>query len=99
MKGSDGVESVWIELRNRRGNNTIVGIMYRPPNSSQELGRKIHQETEKVCKKSKVTVIMGDFNVQLDWENQKKIESEVMVLQLNKGNYRGMREELGRIDW
>eukprot|EP00061_Rhincodon_typus_P013795 g40388.t1 len=124
-------------------------------------------EIEKVCKKGKVTVIMGDFNMRVDWENQvgselqekefveclrdgfleqlvveptreqavldlvlcneadlirelkvkeplgtdrnmiefilqferKKIESEVMVLQLNKGNYRGMKEELGRTDW
>jgi len=28
-----------------------------------------------------------------------EVESDVMVLQLNKGNYRGMMEELMRIDW
>eukprot|EP00061_Rhincodon_typus_P006332 g26872.t1 len=44
--------------------------MSRPPNSSQELGRKIHQELEKMFKKGKVTVIMGDFNMQVDWKNQ-----------------------------
>eukprot|EP00061_Rhincodon_typus_P010237 g34375.t1 len=36
----------------------------------QELGRKTHQKIEKVCKKGKVTVIMRDFNMQVDWENQ-----------------------------
>jgi len=30
---------------------------------------------------------------------REKVEADVMVLQLNKGNYRGMREELVRIDW
>eukprot|EP00061_Rhincodon_typus_P007103 g28441.t1 len=38
---------------------------------------------------------MIEFTLQFERE---KIESEVMVLQLNKGNYRGMREELDRID-
>ncbi|XP_078410452.1 uncharacterized protein LOC144687812 [Cetorhinus maximus] len=166
--GSDDVESVWVELRNRKGKNTVMGVVYRPPYSSQDVGHKIHQEIEKACKKGKVTVMMGDFNIQVEWENQfgsgsqekefveclqdgfmeqlvvepnreqaildlvmcneadlirelkvkeplggsdhsmieftlqferKKLESDVMVLQLNKGNYRGMREELARIDW
>eukprot|EP00061_Rhincodon_typus_P002086 g16573.t1 len=39
---------------------------------------------------------MIEFTLQFERE---KIGSEVMVLQLNKGDYRGMREELGRINW
>eukprot|EP00061_Rhincodon_typus_P004419 g22521.t1 len=142
--------------------------MYKPPNSIQELGHKIHREVEKAYKNGKVMVIMGNFNMHVDSENQtdggsqekefvdvlrdsfleqlvvestreqaildlllcdeadlireikakeplgdsdhnmieltlqferEKIESEVTVLQLNKGNCRVMREELDRIDW
>eukprot|EP00061_Rhincodon_typus_P016980 g45466.t1 len=75
-----------------------MGDMYRPPNSNQDVGYKIHQEIEKACKKGKVTVIIGDFSMQVDWEIREKLESDVMGLQLNKHNYRGMREELARID-
>ena len=166
--GSDDVESVWVELRNHKGKKTIMGVMYRPPNSGQDQGHKMHHEIERACQKGKVTVIMGDFNMQVDWVNnvgsgpkerefieclqdgfleqlvmeptreqaildlvlcnepdlikdlkvrehlggsdhnmvefslqfeRRKVESDVKVLQLNKGNYRGMREELTKIDW
>ncbi|XP_072361026.1 uncharacterized protein [Scyliorhinus torazame] len=145
-----------------------MGVMYRPPNSGQDQGHKMHHKIESACQKGKVTVIMGDFNMQVDWVNnaasgpkerefieclqegvleqlvmeptreqaildlvlcnepdlikdlkvrehfggsdhnvvefnlqfeRKKVESDVKVLQLNKGNYRGMREELMKIDW
>eukprot|EP00061_Rhincodon_typus_P006812 g27836.t1 len=39
---------------------------------------------------------MIEFTLQF---KRKKVELDVMVLQLNKGNYRSMREELTRIDW
>eukprot|EP00061_Rhincodon_typus_P002825 g18562.t1 len=39
---------------------------------------------------------MIEFTLQFERE---KTESEVTVLQLNKGDYRGMKEELSRIDW
>eukprot|EP00061_Rhincodon_typus_P016363 g44545.t1 len=39
---------------------------------------------------------MTEFTLKFERE---KIESEVTVLQLNKCDYRDMREELGRIDW
>ena len=37
-----------------------------------------------------------EFTLQFEGE---KLESDVMVLQLNKGNYKDMREELARVDW
>jgi len=39
---------------------------------------------------------MIEFTLQLERE---KLESDVMVLQLNKGNCKDMREELARVDW
>jgi len=39
---------------------------------------------------------MIELGLQFEREN---VESDVMVLQLNKGDYRGMREEVIRIDW
>eukprot|EP00061_Rhincodon_typus_P009784 g33551.t1 len=38
--------------------------------------------------------------MQIDWENQfekEKLESDVMVLELSKANYKDMREELARV--
>ena len=34
------------------------------------MGQKINQEIEKAYKKGNITIIMGDFNMQVDWENQ-----------------------------
>ena len=68
--GSEGIESLWIELRNRKGKKTLMGVMYRPPSNSQDVGQKINQEIEKAYKKGNITIIMGDFNMQVDWENQ-----------------------------
>jgi len=53
----------------QRQKKNIMGVMYRPPNSSQNLGHKIHHKIERACKKGKVTVIMEHFNMQVDWEN------------------------------
>ena len=39
---------------------------------------------------------MIEFTLQFEGE---KLESDVTVLQLNKGNYKDMREELARVDW
>ena len=30
----EDVESIWVELRNSKGQKTLVGAVYRPPNSS-----------------------------------------------------------------
>ncbi|GCC32774.1 hypothetical protein chiPu_0011238 [Chiloscyllium punctatum] len=39
---------------------------------------------------------MAEFSLQFERE---KAKLDVMVLQLNKGNYTGIREELTKIDW
>eukprot|EP00061_Rhincodon_typus_P007139 g28506.t1 len=39
---------------------------------------------------------MIEFTQQFEWE---MLESDVTVLQFSKGDYKDMREELGRADW
>ena len=165
--GSGEVESVWIELRNSKGKKTLMGIVYRPPNSSMDIGYNLIRELSLACAKGNV-VVMGDFNMQVNWENQvgagpqdrefveclrdvfleqlvleptrneaildlvmcneqelisdlevkeplgsgdhnmisfylqferDKGRSEVSVLQLNKGDYGAMRDELAKVKW
>ncbi|XP_059827241.1 uncharacterized protein LOC132394851 [Hypanus sabinus] len=166
--GSGEVESVWIELRNSKGKRTLMGVVYRPPNSSMDIGCKLNRELTLACGKGNVAVVMGDFNMQVNWENQAGAEpqdrelveclqdafleqlvweptrdkaildlvlcndqdlisdlevkeplggsdhniisfypqfekdkgrSEVSVLQLNRGDYGAMREELAKVNW
>ncbi|XP_059845547.1 uncharacterized protein LOC132404945 [Hypanus sabinus] len=165
---SGDAESVWIELRNSKGRKTLMGVIYRPPNSSLDVGCKLNEELKSACRKGSDTVVMGDFNMQVDWENQngtgpqerefvecirdgfleqlvleptrekaildlvlcneldlirdlevkeplggsdhnmicfnlqfekEKGKLDVSVLQLNKGNYGAMREELVKVQW
>ncbi|XP_059824367.1 hydroxyacid oxidase 2 isoform X1 [Hypanus sabinus] len=165
--GTGEVESVWIELRNSKGKKTLMGVVYRPPNSSVDIGYKLIRELTLACTKGNA-VVMGDFNMQVDWENQvgagpqdrefveclrdvfleqlvleptrneaildlvmcneqelisdlevkeplgssdhnmisfylqferDRGRSEVSVLQLNKGDYGAMREELAKVKW
>ncbi|PJG57359.1 hypothetical protein CUC53_18450, partial [Aeromonas cavernicola] len=68
--GSGEVESVWIELRNSKGKRTLMGVVYRSPNSSMDIGCKLNAELALACSKGNVAVVMGDFNMQVNWENQ-----------------------------
>ncbi|XP_059836835.1 uncharacterized protein LOC132399922 [Hypanus sabinus] len=47
-----------------------MGVIYRPPNSSLDAGCKLNEELKLACHKGNDTVVMGDFNMQVDWENQ-----------------------------
>ena len=49
----EDVESVWVELRNTKGQKTLVGVVYRPPNSSSEVGDGIKQKLETRATKAK----------------------------------------------
>ena len=62
-------ESLWVELRNRKGMVTLVGVYYRPPNSQRELEEQICREIVGNCRKHKV-VVVGDFNFpHIDWDS------------------------------
>uniref|UniRef100_UPI00398E5466 uncharacterized protein isoform X1 n=1 Tax=Pristiophorus japonicus TaxID=55135 RepID=UPI00398E5466 len=65
----DDVESIWVELQNTKGQQTLEGVVYRPPNSSSDVGEGIKHEIMGACNKG-AAVIMGDFNMHIDWANQ-----------------------------
>ena len=67
--GSLSTEALWVELRNRKGMTTLMGLYYRPPNSQRELEEQISREIADSCKKHKV-VIVGDFNFpHINWDS------------------------------
>jgi len=53
-------ESIWVELKNRKGENTLIGLYYRPPNSQREIEEQTCKEITDSCKKNRA-VIVGDF--------------------------------------
>ncbi|XP_059807673.1 uncharacterized protein LOC132381975 [Hypanus sabinus] len=66
--GGSSKETIWVELRNRKGVISLIGVYYRPPNGERELEEQICKEIADICIKHKV-VIMGDFNFpHIDWE-------------------------------
>lgn len=47
-----------------------MAVIYRPPNSDRDVDHRLQQEVEKTSQKGNVLTVMGDFNMQVDWENQ-----------------------------
>ena len=39
--GLEGTESLWVELRNRRGKRTLMTVIYRAPNSCSDVNYKL----------------------------------------------------------
>ena len=58
-------ETVWVEIRNNKGKKTLVGVVYRPPNSCNSVGRSINQEIVGACNEAKA-IIMEDLNFNID---------------------------------
>ena len=59
-------ESLWIEVVNPKGKNTLVGICYRHPTKKDEGYPVYLQKTLKaVNKENKEIILMGDFNYDL----------------------------------
>ena len=56
------VESIWVEIRNRKEKKSLIGIAYRPPNNDIMVGREITD----ACKNG-TAIIMGDFNLHINW--------------------------------
>ena len=58
-----------VELRNKKGEITLIGLYYRPPNSRREIEEQICKEITDSSKKNRV-VIVGDFNFpNIDWDS------------------------------
>ena len=77
----DDVESIWVELRKNKGQKTLLGVVYRPPNCSGNVGKSIRHEIRDACVKG-TSLIMGDFNLHIDWESQSHYHFPIVLLLL-----------------
>jgi len=41
-------ESIWVELKNKKGEITLRGLYYRPPNSQQDIVRRLQIAARKI---------------------------------------------------
>jgi len=63
------IESLWVEVRNRKGAVTLLGVFYRPPNSNRDVEEQIGRQILDKCRSNRV-VVMGDFNFpSIDWNH------------------------------
>ena len=59
-------ESLWIEIHNNKGHNTICGIFYRHPHGNEDnFLNYINVMIEKIHREDKYCVLLGDFNLDL----------------------------------
>uniref|UniRef100_UPI00398F88A5 uncharacterized protein n=1 Tax=Pristiophorus japonicus TaxID=55135 RepID=UPI00398F88A5 len=63
------VESLWVEIKDSKGKKSLVGVVYRSPNNNFTVGRVIIKGIMEACEKG-TAVVMGDFNLHIDWSNQ-----------------------------
>eukprot|EP00061_Rhincodon_typus_P015729 g43573.t1 len=94
----------WDSLHlNRAGTNVLVKRFVVKPTRDQAILDLVLRNEADLIREIKVKEPLGgsddnvtEFTLQVERE---EMESDVTVLQLNKGNSRGMSEELIRIDW
>ena len=62
----DETEAIWLEIMVERGNSFLIGIMYRPPNTSKHLNKNFEQKLANILDNisllNKETIILGDLN-------------------------------------
>ena len=64
----DYTNSVWIEVVNNDGKKTVIGVVYRSPNSAETNNEKLNKCLQELSNRN--LVIMGDFNYpNIDWNN------------------------------
>ena len=70
------MESLCIELLFENKSNTLINVLYRPPNGETESFAKILNNVFSITKNSnKVHHIAGDFKLNLlDHENSRKVQ-------------------------
>ena len=81
------VEVVWAEIRNRKGEVTLLGVFYRPPKSSRDVEERIAKMILDRSESSRV-VVMGDFNfTNIDWNSYSSstLEGSVFVQCVQEG--------------
>lgn len=64
---NDEVESIWIELKQTNAKTFIVGIVYRPPDTSKHLSKNFEKSfincIKKLNSETKECIILGDTNI------------------------------------
>jgi len=60
-----GEENVWCEIQSG-GKKLLIGVCYRPPVLEEETEKGLYEVIKRASRES--TVIMGDFNYHIDWE-------------------------------
>ena len=64
----DYTNSVWIEVVNNDGKKTVIGVVYRSPNSTETNNEKLYKCIQELSNRN--LIIMGDFNYpNIDWNN------------------------------
>ena len=62
----EGVEDIFIEVKNDNGKNILVGILYRPPsNNTTNFLEHFDEMLEKVSRENKHIYLLGDYNIDL----------------------------------
>ena len=62
----DEFETIWIEIKNTKGQNVLCCCTYRHPNTDiNKFNNYIDNIMQKISKENKLLFIMGDFNVNL----------------------------------
>ena len=64
----DYTNSVWIEVVNSDGKKTVIGVVYRSPNSTETNNEKLYKFIQELSNRN--LVISSDFNYpNIDWNN------------------------------
>ncbi len=68
----NSLETLWIELELPKSKPFILGVVYRPPNSLQSWIDLFEEEFESAHSENKEIILMGDFNIDLIKNENKK---------------------------
>ena len=66
---TQGIESIWIEIRIKNSKSFLVCSVYRPPSSKADWLENISKQIESATSKSSEIYLMGDFNISIDTNN------------------------------
>ena len=72
-------ESLFVEISRPKGENVVVGVIYRPPNQNiDEFIIFLNSLTAKISKENKLFYLMGDFNLNLMNHHCHQLTSEFL---------------------
>ena len=74
-------ESIWCEIQINRS-KILVGVCYRVPDATDEADQGTCKLLELANKET--SVIMGDFNYHIDWENAMRMEKKTGISRIWK---------------